>query len=115
MIQDNLALDMQNQLQQYKSPNGNIGEALSGLVYRETYSKYVKHPELELFVPIFQWIDCTSVTGNDRFSFKLYMFTPAIFTEKFCQRIEAWGYHGFLPKSQAPPAQNQIQPQGDNL
>jgi hypothetical protein len=80
MTQENLVLDMQNPLQQYKSPNGKIGEALS---YRYAYSKYVKHPARELFVPIIQWIDRTSVTGNDRFSLKPYMFTPAIFTEKF--------------------------------
>jgi hypothetical protein len=59
MIQDNLVLDMQNPLQQYKSLNGNIVEALSGSVYREAYLKYVKHPEWELFVPIIQWIDRT--------------------------------------------------------
>jgi hypothetical protein len=68
MTQENLVLDMQNPLQQYKSPNGNIGEALSGSVYRDAYSKYVKDPARELFVPIIQWIDRTSVTGNDRFS-----------------------------------------------
>jgi hypothetical protein len=72
MIQDNLMLDMQNPLQQYKSLNSNIGEALSGSVYREAYLKYVKHPEWELFVPIIQWIDCTSVTGI------LQIFTQAI-------------------------------------
>jgi hypothetical protein len=83
MTQENLVLDMQNPLQQYKSPNGKIGEALSGSIYRDAYSKYVKHPARELFVPIIQWIDRTSVTGNDRFSRKPYMFTPAIFTEKF--------------------------------
>jgi hypothetical protein len=115
MIQDNLVLAMQNPLQQYKSLNGDIGEALSGLVYQEAYSKYLKHPEREPFVPIIQRIDCTSVTGNDRFSLKPYMFTPAIFTEKFCRQIEAWGYHGFLPKSRASSAQNQIQPQGNSL
>ena len=43
------------------------------------------------------------------------MFSPAIFIEMFCRRIEAWGYHGFLAKSRASSAQNQIQPQGDNL
>jgi hypothetical protein len=85
MIQDNLVLDMHNPLQQYQSLNGDIGEALSGSVCREAYSKYVKYPERELFVPIIQWIDCTSVTGNDRFSLKPYMFTP----EKFRRRIEA--------------------------
>ena len=39
MIQDNLVLDMQNPLQQYKKPNGNIGEPLSRSVYQEAYSK----------------------------------------------------------------------------
>ena len=115
MTQENLVLDMQNPLQQYKSPNGDIGEALSGSVYRDAYSKYVKHPSRELFVPIIQWIDRTSVTGNDRFSLKPYMFTPAIFTEKFRRKIEAWGYHGLLPKSRVSSAQNQMQAQGDNL
>jgi hypothetical protein len=43
------------------------------------------------------------------------MFTPVIFTEKFCRKIEAWGYHGFLPKSRVLSAQNQTQAQGDNL
>jgi hypothetical protein len=101
---------MQNPLQQYKSPNGDIGEALSGSVYQEAYSKYIKHPERELFVPIIQWINRTSVTGNDRFSLEPYIFTPAIFTEKFCRKIDAWWYHGFLPKSRASSAQNQVQP-----
>ena len=59
MTQENLVLDMQNPLQQYKSPNGNIGEALSGSVYRGAYPKYVKHPAWELFVPIIQWTDRT--------------------------------------------------------
>jgi hypothetical protein len=59
MIQDNLVLDMQNPLQQYKSLKKDIREALSGSVYQEVYSKYVKHPVRELFVPIIQ---CGSIT-----------------------------------------------------
>ena len=43
------------------------------------------------------------------------MFTPAIFTESFWQTIQAWGYHGYLPKSKTSTAQNQIQQQGDNI
>jgi hypothetical protein len=27
------------------------------------------------------------------------MFTPADFTELFWRTIQAWGYHGYLPKS----------------
>lgn len=43
------------------------------------------------------------------------MFTPAIFKESFRRKIEAWGYHGFLPKRKTSSAQNQTQRQGDNI
>jgi len=55
------------------------------------------------------------VTGNARFSLKPYMFTPAIFTEKFWRSIKAWGYHGFMPKGKSSSAQNQVQHQGDPI
>ncbi len=66
-------------------------------------------------MPIVQWIDCTHITGNARFSLKPYMFTPAIFTEPFCRTIQAWGYHGFLPKTKLSSAQNKNLNQGDNV
>jgi hypothetical protein len=69
-----------------------------------------------LFVPIIQWIDRTHVTGNARFSLKPYMFSPAIFKEEFRRKIQAWGYHGFLPKAKLSSAQNQTSmKQGDNV
>ena len=43
------------------------------------------------------------------------MFTPAIFKEKFRRTIQAWGYHGFLPRSKASSAQNKGKNQGDNV
>jgi hypothetical protein len=55
------------------------------------------------------------VTGNARFSLTPYMFTPAIFTEKFRRSIKAWGYHGFMPKRKISSAQNQVQRQGDPI
>ena len=115
MVQDNLVIDMKNPLCPYMSPTGKLGEALSGSVYRNAYDHFISKPDRELFVPIIQWIDRTSVTGNDRFSLKPYMFTPAIFTEKFRRTIQAWGYHGFLPKPKISSAQNQTQHQGDNI
>jgi len=78
MVQDNLVIDMKNPLCPYMSPTGKLGEALSGSVYRNAYDHFISKPDRELFVPIIQWIDRTSVTGNDRFSLKPYMFTPAI-------------------------------------
>jgi hypothetical protein len=69
----------------------------------------------QLFVPIIQWIHCTSVTGNKHFSLKPYMFTPAIFAEPFRRTIPAWGYHEFLPKPKTSSAQNQQGKLGDDI
>ena len=77
------------------------------------YDLYIPNPAKELFVPLIHWIDGTCVTGNDRFSLKPHMFTTAIFTEKFRRGIEAWGYHGFLPKAKASSAENSTKKQGD--
>jgi hypothetical protein len=115
MIPENVVLDFQDPLKPYKSCNGLLGEALSGSVYQNAYSRLITNPSRQLLVPIIQWIDRTSVTGNDRFSLKPYMFTPAIFTESFRRTIQAWGYHGYLPKSKTSTAQNQTQLQGDNI
>jgi hypothetical protein len=76
MIPENVVLDFQDPLKPYKSCNGLLGEALSGSVYQKAYSRLITNPSHQLLVPIIQWIDCTSMTGNDRFSLKPYMFTP---------------------------------------
>ena len=115
MTQQNLLIDITDPLAPYESPNGVIGDAISGLVYRDAYKRLITNPKQQLFVPIIQWIDRTSVTGNDRFSLKPYMFTPAIFKEPFRRTIEAWGYHGFIPKPRLSTAQNKSLKQGDNV
>ena len=112
MIQENLVIDVNNPLTPYADADKRLGEALSGSVYKEAYARFITQPQQELFVPIIQWIDRTSVSGNDRFSLKPYMFTPAIFTEPFRRTIKAWGFHGFLPKVKLSSAQNQMQQQG---
>ena len=85
-------------------------------MYRDAYSRLITNPERQLFVPIIQWIDRTHVTGNARFSLKPYMFAPAIFKEEFRRKIQAWEYHGFLPKPKLSSAQNQSSmKQGDNV
>jgi len=115
MTSENLLIDLDNPLVPYSSPDGILGDAISGSVYRDAYKRMITNPHRQLFVPIIQWIDRTSVTGNDRFSLKPYMFTPAIFKETFRRTIKAWGYHGFLPKPKTSSAQNQTKKQGDNI
>jgi hypothetical protein len=70
-------------------------------VHRNAYADLITDPNSQFFVPIIQWIDRTTVTGNDQYSLKPYIFTPPIFKEKFRRTIQAWGYHGFLPRSKA--------------
>ena len=115
MIQENLLIDIQNPLKKYQNPNGQLADALSGSVYQSAYDRLITNPQKQLFVPIIQWIDRTNVTGNDRFSLKPYMFTPAIFTEPFRRTIKAWAYHGFLPKPNLSSAENRMQDTGSNL
>ena len=92
MIQQNLVIDVNAPFVPYSNRGQVLGEALSGSVYRDAYARYITQPNRQLFVAIIhQWIDCTSITGNDRFSLKPYMFTPAIFTESFRRTIKAWG------------------------
>jgi hypothetical protein len=115
MIPENLVIDLDNPLCRYEPSDKRLGEAISGTVYREAYDRFISQPTRQLFVPIIQWIDRTSVTGNERFSLKPYMFTPAIFKESFRRTIKAWGYHGYLPKAKASSAQNQTKRLGDNI
>lgn len=115
MTAENLIIDPMNPLARYNPPDGRLGEACSGTVYQNAYDRLITNPKKQFFVPIIQWIDRTSTTGNDRFTLKPYMFTPAIFREEFRRTITAWGYHGFLPRSKTSPAQNVSKRQGDNI
>ncbi len=115
MTPENLAIDFNDPLLRYESPGNVLGEAMSGSVYHTAYERFITNPARQLFVPIIQWIDRTSVTGNDRFSLKPYMFTPAIFTESFRRTFKAWGYHGSLPKCKNSSAQNQVKKLGVNI
>jgi hypothetical protein len=79
MTAENLLIDIKNPLKPYESPNGRLGDALSGSVYCNAYRCMITDPIQQLFVPIIQWIDCTHITGNGRFSLKPYMVTPEVF------------------------------------
>ena len=115
--QDNLAIDVNCPLRPYVNPTAAVlCEALSGSVYAEAYARYITQPSHQLFIPNIQWIDCTQVTGNQQFSLKPYMFTPAAFsTERLRCTIKAWGYHSSLPKVKLSSAQHQIQRQVDPI
>ena len=115
MTQENVLIDFADPFAPYTSPNNCLEEAISGNVYKDAYKRLVTDPSRQLFVPIIQWIDRTHVTGNDRFTLKPYMFTPAIFKEKFCRTFAAWKFHGYLPKEKGSTAQNRRKKQGDNM
>ncbi len=90
---DNLAIDINDPQKPYIKLKGSnvLGEAISGSVYHKDYNRLITDPEKQLFVPIFQWIDCTLVTGNDCFSLKPYMFTPVFFYRKIHKEYQGMG------------------------
>jgi hypothetical protein len=73
----------QQNLTPYESPNGRLGDALPGRVYRNAYRRMITDPTRQMFVPIIQWIDRTHIAGNGWFSLKPYKFTTTIFKEEF--------------------------------
>ena len=89
-----------------------LGDALSGSVYHN--GDLITNSKGRLFVLIIQWIKCATVTGNDPYALQPYMFSLAIFEEKFRRTIQAWGSHKFLPRSKDPAAHNQGKNQGQN-
>ena len=67
MRAENLAIDINEPLKPYFELKGSdvLGETISGSVYHKAYNQLITDPEEQLFVPIIQWKDCTSVTGNE--------------------------------------------------
>ena len=113
MTAENLIIDdPMNPLARYNPPDDHLGEACSGTVYQNAYNWLITNPKTQLFVPIIQWIDHTSTTGNDWFSLKPYIcnILRGISTNHHCLGI-SW----FLPRSKASSAQNVTKCQGDNI
>jgi hypothetical protein len=115
MKQENLLIDISDPLKAFKALGQVRGDAISGSGYQDAYNRLSTNPGNQLFVPIIQWIDKTTVTGNDRFSLKPFMFTPAIFTEKFRRTFPAWAFHGFIPEDHCSAAENKCKKEVDNI
>ena len=74
----------------------------------------ISNLEHQLFVPIIQWIDFTTVTGNDRFSSKPYMFHRPFSKKPIAAQFKHGVIMGFFQKKTSS-AQNQTQTQGNNI
>ena len=97
MTKENLAIDIDNPLAKYVSPRNVLSEALSGSVYQDNFDRYIKDVTKDLCAPLICWFDKSHVTANGKFTLQPFMFTIAIFTEKFRSTIDAWGGMGYLP------------------
>lgn len=97
MKKENLVLDWEDPLKMYTPPDGCLGEALSGSVYRNMYETYITDPSKQLLFPLIDWSDRSECADNNRFSLAPVMFTGGIFTEKFRRTMAAWGVMGYMP------------------
>ena len=106
---ENLAIDFHSPFCAMKQSQENVlFDALSVIVYWTAYERFITCASCQLFVPIIQWINRTSVTWNERFSLKPCIFTPAILSESFCWTFKA------LENHEKSSAQNQRNKQGVN-
>ena len=61
MAGNNLVLDPNNPLARYKPSDDRLGEALSGSVYQDMYSRLVSNPSKQLLCPLICYTDGTLV------------------------------------------------------
>ena len=115
MQQANLAIDLNDPLAMYYPPDGRLGEAMSGSVYRDMYKRYVTKPGKQFLCPLICWFDRTVISGNDKFSLAPYMFTFGIFTEKFRRTLDAWAVLGYMPKSKMSSAERKGMDKGEGV
>jgi hypothetical protein len=96
MSANNLVLNPDNPLSMYKPQDNRLGEALSGSVYQEMYSRLVSDPSNQLLCPLICYTDGTSIDALSRFSVEPFLFTPAVLTYAARCKAEAWRPFGYV-------------------
>ncbi len=92
-------IDLLKPLEKFDSPrDGQLEMFFLGLCTSKLMLPLLRTQSANCLCPSFNGL-ITHIIGNTCFLLKPYVFMPAIFTEPFCCTIQAWGYHGFLPKT----------------
>ena len=113
MTAENLAIDINDPLKPYHELKGSnvLGEALSGSVYRKAYDRLITDPQKQLFVPIIQWIDRTSL-----FTEALHVHSSHAYLQKNSEGVSRHGaIMAFLPKRKSSSAQKQTLRMGNAI
>jgi hypothetical protein len=90
MSANNLVLDPNNPLAMYKPPDGRLGEALSGSVYRDMYRHLVSNPSKQLLCPLICYTDGNQIDSLSRFGVEPFLFMPAVLSHAARCKADAW-------------------------
>ena len=96
MAGHNLVLDPNNPLARYKPSDDRLGEALSGSVYQDMYSRLVSNPSKQLLCPLIFYTDGTQIDSMSRFGVEPFLFTPALLSYAARCKAEAWRPLGYV-------------------
>ncbi|KAI2492859.1 hypothetical protein MHU86_21672 [Fragilaria crotonensis] len=91
MTADNLLIDPVNPLLPYASPQGELGDAISGQVYRDAYERMITNPERQFFVPIINGLTAHLSPAMIAFLEAIHVYASN-FKEPFRRKIQAWVY-----------------------
>jgi hypothetical protein len=96
MVTENLVLDKDYPMSMYIPRDGKVGEANSGVRYRELYNELAQGKN-QLLVPIIMYLDGTAIDSKGHIEICPVSFTTSLFTEKARRDVRAWRLLGYVP------------------
>ena len=82
---ENLVINPEDHFQKYMSPDGRLGECLSGSWYNHAWNEMVKDGICDFMIPIILYIDKTQLSISGKLSIFPVQMSLGIFSEK-CRR-----------------------------
>ncbi len=96
MMTENIVLNKDYPMSMYIPSDGKVGEANSGLRYRELYKELAQGKD-QLLVPIVMYLDGTAIDSKGHIEICPVSFTTSRFNEKARRDVKAWRLMGYVP------------------
>jgi hypothetical protein len=96
MVTENLVLNKDYPMSMYIPSDGKVGEANSGLRYRDLYQQLAQGKN-QLLVPIIMYLDGTAIDSKGHIEICPVSFTTSLFTENARRDVKAWRLMGYVP------------------
>lgn len=92
----NLVINPTDPFTKYQSPDGRLGESLSGTWYKRAWRHMTRKTTCDFMIPIILYIDKTQMSLSGKLSLFPVMMSLAIFTEEARRKSFAWRPLGYI-------------------